>query len=83
MSPSYAPSKDPRQQAERLLEEYLPMIRYHAHQLIQRVPDSVDIHDLIDAGVLGLLDGARRFDPDRDVQFKTFAAYRVRGAMLD
>jgi len=68
---------------EHLLEEYLPMIRYHAGQLIRRVPDSVEMDDLIDAGVLGLLDGAQRFDITRDVQFKTFAAYRVRGAMID
>jgi len=69
--------------AEHLLDEYLPMIRYHAGQLIRRVPDSVEMDDLIDAGVLGLLDGAQRFDSSRDVQFKTFAAYRVRGAMID
>jgi RNA polymerase sigma factor for flagellar operon FliA len=69
--------------AEHLLDEYLPMIRYHAGQLIRRVPDSVEMDDLIDAGVLGLLDGAQRFDSNRGVQFKTFAAYRVRGAMID
>ena len=68
---------------EQLLEEYLPMIRYHAGQLIRRVPNSVEMDDLIDAGVLGLLDSAQRFDHTRDIQFKTFAAYRVRGAMID
>jgi len=68
---------------EQLLEEYLPMIRYHAGQLIRRVPNSVEMDDLIDAGVLGLLDSAQRFDHSRDIQFKTFAGYRVRGAMID
>ncbi|MDX8398025.1 MAG: FliA/WhiG family RNA polymerase sigma factor [Mariprofundaceae bacterium] len=68
---------------EKLLQEYLPLIRYHADQLMRRTPDSIELDDLIDAGVLGLLDGAQRFDRDREVQFKTFVSYRVRGAMID
>ena len=68
---------------EHLLEEHLPLIRYHADQLIRRVPGSVEIGDLINAGVLGLLDGASRFDDDRNIQFKTFISYRIRGAMID
>ncbi len=74
---------EPLNDAEQLLHEYLPMIRYHAGQLIRRVPDSMEMDDLMDAGVLGLLDGAQRFDASRGVKFKTFAAYRVRGAMID
>ncbi len=66
-----------------LLKEYLPMIRYHADQLMRRTPASIELDDMIDAGVLGLLDGAQRFDTSKDVLFKTFAAYRVRGAMID
>ena len=68
---------------ERLLEEYLPLIRYHADQLMRRTPDSIELDDLINAGVVGLLDGAQRFDSEREVQFKTFVSYRVRGAMID
>jgi len=68
---------------ERLLAEYLPLIRYHADQLMHRTPASIELDDMIDAGVLGLLDGAQRFDPEREVQFKTFVSYRVRGAMID
>jgi len=68
---------------EELLEEYLPLVRYHADQLMRRTPDSIEIDDLINAGVLGLLDGSQRFDHSRDVQFKTFVSYRVRGAMID
>ncbi len=71
--------KDP----ERLLKEYLPLIRYHADQLMRRTPASIELDDMIDAGVLGLLDGAQRFDTEREVQFKTFVSYRVRGAMID
>ncbi|MDQ6994991.1 MAG: FliA/WhiG family RNA polymerase sigma factor [Mariprofundaceae bacterium] len=68
---------------ERLLKEYLPLIRYHADQLMRRTPASIELNDMIDAGVLGLLDGAQRFDGEREVQFKTFVSYRVRGAMID
>ncbi|MDQ6993366.1 MAG: FliA/WhiG family RNA polymerase sigma factor [Mariprofundus sp.] len=68
---------------DELLAEYLPLVRYHADQLMRRTPDSIEFDDLINAGVLGLLDGARRFDHSREVQFKTFVSYRVRGAMID
>jgi len=68
---------------DELLEEYLPLVRYHADQLMRRTPDSIEHDDLINAGVLGLLDGAQRFDHSREVQFKTFVSYRVRGAMID
>jgi len=68
---------------DELLEEYLPLVRYHADQLMRRTPDSIEFDDLINAGVLGLLDGAQRFDHSREVQFKTFVSYRVRGAMID
>jgi len=80
---AYQDAHEERKSAEQLLEEYLPLIRYHADQLRRRVPDSVEPDDLIDAGVLGLLDAAQRFDPQRDVQFKTFVSFRVRGAMID
>jgi len=68
---------------DQLLKEYLPLIRYHAGQLHGRVPDSIEWNDLINAGVMGLLDAAKRFDPGRNIKFCTFIAYRVRGAMID
>ncbi len=68
---------------EKLLEEHLPLIRYHAGQLIRRVPKSIELDDLIDSGVLGLLEGAGRFDEGKGIQFKTFISFRVRGAMID
>jgi len=73
----------PQLNPEALLNEHLPLIRYHALQLIRRVPDSIEMDDLIDAGVLGLLDSAKRFDVSRGIQFKTFIAYRIRGSMID
>ncbi len=80
---AYATDRQTTASPEELLEQYLPMIRFHAEQLRRRTPDSIELDDLIDAGVLGLLDAAQRFDPERDIQFKTFVAYRVRGAMID
>jgi len=78
-----APKYDHTPTPDELLEEYLPLVRYHADQLMRRTPDSIELNDLINAGVLGLLDGAQRFDHGREVQFKTFVSYRVRGAMID
>jgi len=77
------PKYDMTPTPDELLEEYLPLVRYHADQLMRRTPDSIELDDLINAGVLGLLDGAQRFDHNREVQFKTFVSYRVRGAMID
>ncbi len=66
-----------------LLKEYLPLIRRLAYRLVSRLPDSVEVDDLINSGVLGLLDAVGKFEPDRNIQFKTYAEFRVRGAMLD
>jgi len=84
MSTPYDKQSSPQfQSPEQLLEMHLPQIRYHANQLIRRVPDSIEMDDLIDAGVLGLLDGASRFDSSKGAQFKTFISYRIRGSMID
>ncbi len=83
LAPQYADTLQQPPTPDELLEEYLPLVRYHADQLMRRTPDSIELDDLIDAGVLGLLDGAQRYDHSRDIQFKTFVSYRVRGAMID
>ena len=66
-----------------LLKEYLPLIQRLAYRLVSRLPDSVEVDDLINSGVLGLLDAVGKFEPDRNIQFKTYAEFRIRGAMLD
>ena len=68
---------------EALVSEYLPLVRLHAGRLALGLPAHVNRDDLIQAGLLGLLDAMRRFDPGRGIKFETFAAQRVRGAMLD
>lgn len=66
-----------------LLTQYAPLVRRLALQLIARLPASVDLDDLIQAGMLGLLDAAGRYQDDQGAKFETYASQRIRGAMLD
>lgn len=65
------------------VQNYLPMIRRHALALQVRLPPSVDIDDLIQAGTLGLLDAFDRYEMGQGATFATYASQRVRGAMID
>ena len=66
-----------------LIEQYLPLVRYHAERVWSRLPDEVDLDDLTSAGVFGLMDAIDAFDLDRGVKFETYCVPRIRGAMLD
>src|SRR6202790_3917490 len=66
-----------------LVEIYLPLVKYNAERIWARLPDGVDLDDLISAGVFGLLDAIDAFDLERGVKFETYGAPRFRGAMLD
>ncbi|AOY01701.1 RNA polymerase sigma factor FliA [Jeongeupia sp. USM3] len=66
-----------------LLARSTPLVKKIAYHLIARLPASVDVEDLIQVGLIGLMDAARNFDPGAGVQFDTFASQRIRGAMLD
>lgn len=70
-------------QRSALIVEYAPLVKLLANRLAMRVPPSVSLDDLTSAGIMGLLDAVDRFDPSREVQFKTYAEFRIRGAMLD
>jgi RNA polymerase sigma factor for flagellar operon FliA len=74
-----------RQDAERewLIREFAPVIRAIAHRLAYRLPPHLDVDDLISVGVMGLMDAMGRYDPTREAKFKTYAEFRIRGAMLD
>lgn len=65
------------------IEQYTPLVKKLASMLVARLPASVDINDLIQVGVIGLMEAAKQFDPTQGVQFETFASQRIRGAMLD
>ena len=68
---------------ERLLVEHLPTVRYLARRIHERLPQHVDLDDLVSAGVVGLIDAFAKFDHDKKVQFKSYAQFRIRGAILD
>lgn len=68
---------------ERVLTEHAPMVKYIAQRLAFRLPPSVTVDDLIQAGVIGLIDAIDKYDSCRDTSFKTYAEFRIRGAMLD
>jgi len=66
-----------------LLQEFLPIIRRMAGAMALKNPFSLDVEDLTSAGAMGLLSAMKRYDPTRDIKFRTFAEYRIRGMMLD
>jgi RNA polymerase sigma factor for flagellar operon FliA len=66
-----------------LLENYLYIVKYAAERLHTKLPDEVDVDDLISAGIFGLMDAVNAFDPERGVKFETYCAPRIRGAILD
>jgi RNA polymerase sigma factor for flagellar operon FliA len=68
---------------ERVLLEHLPTVRFLARRIHERLPQHVDIEDLVSAGVVGLMDAFAKFDPAKKVQFRSYAQFRIRGAILD
>lgn len=76
---------DPSNKAlrNRLVENYLPLVKYNGERIWSRLPDGVELDDLISAGVFGLMDAINAFDMSRGVKFETYCVPRIRGAMLD
>src|SRR6186997_753995 len=68
---------------ESLIVNTLPLIRQIAHKMAMRLPSTLEMRDLVNAGVLGLLDAIDKFEPERGVKFKTYAEVRVHGAIID
>src|ERR1043165_7230288 len=66
-----------------LVELFLPLVKYNAERIWARLPEGVDLDDLISAGVFGLMDAIDAFDLNRGVKFETYCVPRIRGAMLD
>jgi RNA polymerase sigma factor for flagellar operon FliA len=66
-----------------LVVQYAPLVKRIAFHLSGRLPQTVEIDDLIQAGTIGLIEAARKFDPENGASFETFASIRVRGAMID
>src|SRR3954467_4638559 len=76
---------DPNNQEmrNRLVEMYLPLVKYNGERIWSRLPEGVELDDLISAGVFGLMDAIDAFDLSRGVKFETYCVPRIRGAMLD
>ncbi len=68
---------------EQCLKEFAPLVKRIAHFMMLKLPNSVQVDDMIQAGMIGLLDAASRYDELRGAQFETYASQRIRGAMLD
>lgn len=66
-----------------MLQQYSPLVKRLAHQMIARLPANIELDDLIQVGMIGLMEALGRFDPGQGVQLETFATQRIRGAMLD
>jgi len=84
---SYPPSQSGipvlNSEQEKVLLEHLPIVRFLARRIHERLPQHVDIEDLVSAGVVGLMDAFAKFDPQKKVQFRSYAQFRIRGAILD
>ncbi len=68
---------------DQMVERYAPLVKRIAHHMLARLPSSVQVEDLIQAGLVGLLEAARNYDGSKGASFETYAGIRIRGAMID
>src|SRR5574344_2541007 len=68
---------------DKFIRQYMPLVKYVAGKVSTGMPDSVEFDDLVGFGQFGLLDAINKFDPDKNVKFKTYAVTRIRGAIFD
>ncbi|MCW5588176.1 MAG: RNA polymerase sigma factor FliA [Legionellales bacterium] len=79
----YKKTAQPAINIEDYVEKYAYIVKRNAYHLLSRLPKSVQVEDLIQAGMIGLIEAAQRFDPSKQVTFETYANIRIRGTMLD
>jgi RNA polymerase sigma factor for flagellar operon FliA len=80
---AYKANPGDKELRNRLVERYLPLVKYNGERIWSRLPEGVELDDLISAGVFGLMDAIDAFDMSRGVKFETYCVPRIRGAMLD
>jgi RNA polymerase sigma factor for flagellar operon FliA len=68
---------------EELIKSYLPLVRKVVHRLSGRLPKDVDIKEMLNSGIIGLVDALEKYDPKHETNFATYAQFRIRGAILD
>jgi RNA polymerase sigma factor for flagellar operon FliA len=76
-------SETDTQYSEELIAKHAPLVKRIAHHLMARLPSSVVLDDLIQAGMLGLLEAAKKYEPSKGASFETYAGIRIRGSMMD
>jgi RNA polymerase sigma factor for flagellar operon FliA len=82
-SGEYWPAKVDNAWQEQMVLQYAPLIKYIASRLALRLPSHISLDDLISSGIIGLIDAIHKFDPSKNINFKTYAEFRVKGAILD
>ncbi|MBI4902023.1 MAG: FliA/WhiG family RNA polymerase sigma factor [Acidobacteria bacterium] len=83
MHPYRASPQTENEERERLILEHLPQVRLIARRIHERLPESVSLDDLVSTGIVGLISAIDHFDPAHNVKLKTYAEYKIRGAILD
>jgi RNA polymerase sigma factor for flagellar operon FliA len=83
VAPNLSFSQMDTAQREQVLIDHLPIVRYVARRVHERLPQHVEIEDLVSAGMVGLMDAFNKFDASKNVQFRSYAQIRIRGAILD
>jgi RNA polymerase sigma factor for flagellar operon FliA len=78
----YRCTTDPKVK-DQIIVEYAPLVKFIAQKIASRLPSNIELDDLISCGVIGLMDAISKFDSSRDNKFKTYAEFRIRGAILD
>jgi RNA polymerase sigma factor for flagellar operon FliA len=68
---------------DKLIQDYATLVKRIAHHLKGRLPASVQVDDLIQSGMIGLIEAARKYEPSKGASFETYAGIRIRGSMLD
>lgn len=68
---------------EELIKSYLPLVRKVVHRLSGRLPKDVDVKEMLNSGIIGLVDALEKYDPKHETNFSTYAQFRIRGAILD
>ncbi|MFA5112043.1 MAG: FliA/WhiG family RNA polymerase sigma factor [Desulfobaccales bacterium] len=81
--PGYGSNQAEAGWQEQMVLQYAPLIKYIASRLALRLPSHISLEDLISSGIIGLIDAVQKFDPTKNINFKTYAEFRIKGAMLD
>ena len=81
--PGYGAGKVDQDWQEQMVLQYAPLIKYIAARLALRLPSHISMEDLVSSGIIGLIDAVQKFDSSKNINFKTYAEFRIKGAMLD